>query len=331
MANQLRSGAILDIIGSGNPERPVLQVLAVRHNVLQTMEYYSLTVSDGQLKCTFVMLTEPFLCKVTSGEISQYCIIQIDDYKYDGVTQETDHIMKVMIILGVTVLQSGYDVGKSIGDPLYLPHLFELSRGALLGLVHEGKGPKEPILQILAMKSILVCNQQYHRVFLSDGRWSSNCALISQRLTCKVLSGEISQNCIVQLNIFASQTMPDTSGKVLTISHLTVLQSGADVGRRLGTPEPFHIKKWIIQSEPTIISIQPTEQSTKSSDSESAASSAEQCGSNIATSRTYSDMKQSAYTISCHTDSPHWCETFKNRGVYIKEAKNLTEKKHLAQ
>ncbi|CAL4084224.1 unnamed protein product [Meganyctiphanes norvegica] len=326
MANQLIKGTVHNIIQGHNPKSPVLQVLAVRHNTIHTFEYYTLTVSDGLLKCTCAMLPQSFKGKITSGEISKYCIIQIDAYKYDEMPHFTDDIVQVMITLDLTVLQSGDDVGKLIGDPLYWPHAYELSRGALLELVHEGKGPKEPVLQILAMKSIIFCNQEYHRVFLSDGRWSSNCALISHQYSCKVFSGEISQNCIVQLNTFASQSVPETSGKVLTISHLTVLQSGVDVGRRLGNPELFHIKKWIISHEPTIIHIQATDQSPKSSDSESSASSAEPCGSNTATSLTYSDMKQSSYNIYCLTDSPYWVETFKSRGVYIREAKNLTEK-----
>lgn len=117
----------------------------------------------------------------------------------------------------------------------------QLTRGAIPQII-EGGTPDSPVLQILSMKRIPSGTQERHRLLVSDGQWSSSFAMLATQLNGKVASGEISQNCIIQMNRFVCNTVQD-SKKVLIILDLTVLQSGSDVGQRIGDPQPFDMNK----------------------------------------------------------------------------------------
>ncbi|CAL4100055.1 unnamed protein product [Meganyctiphanes norvegica] len=117
----------------------------------------------------------------------------------------------------------------------------QLTRGAIAEII-EGGTPEAPVLQILSMKRIPSGTQERHRLLVSDGQWSSSFAMLATQLNGKVASGEISQNCIIQMNRFVCNTVQDNK-KVLIILDLTVLQTGADVGQRIGDPQPFDITK----------------------------------------------------------------------------------------
>lgn len=117
----------------------------------------------------------------------------------------------------------------------------QLTRGAIAEII-EGGTPEGPVLQILSMKRIPSGTQERHRLLVSDGQWSSSFAMLATQLNGKVASGEISQNCVIQMNRFVCNTVQDNK-KVLIILDLTVLQTGADVGQRIGDPQPFDMNK----------------------------------------------------------------------------------------
>merc|ERR1712106_861366 len=93
-----------------------------------------------------------------------------------------------------------------------------------------------------SMKRIPSGTQERHRLLVSDGQWSSSFAMLATQLNGKVASGEISQNCIIKMNRFVCNTVQDNK-KVLIILDLSVLQTGAEVGQRIGDPQPFDATK----------------------------------------------------------------------------------------
>jgi len=117
----------------------------------------------------------------------------------------------------------------------------QLTKGAIAQII-EGGTPEGPVLQILSMKRIPSGTQERHRLLVSDGQWSSSFAMLATQLNGKVASGEISQNCIIKMNRFVCNTVQDNK-KVLIILDLSVLQTGAEVGQRIGDPQPFDATK----------------------------------------------------------------------------------------
>ncbi|CAL4092641.1 unnamed protein product [Meganyctiphanes norvegica] len=66
--------------------------------------------------------------------------------------------------------------------------------------------------------------------------------MLATQLNGMVTSGEINLNCIIQLNRYVCNTVQGDK-KVIIILELMVLKSGADVGQRIGDPQPFDISK----------------------------------------------------------------------------------------
>lgn len=123
-----------------------------------------------------------------------------------------------------------------------------LSTGVIADII-EGAHPENPVLQILTMKRIPSGAQERYRLLVSDGQWSSSFAMLATQLNSKVATGEISNNCIIQMNRYVCNTVQDNK-KVLIILDLTVQQSGEDVGIKLGEPVSYDPNKSRAQQQP---------------------------------------------------------------------------------
>lgn len=112
--NTLSTGAIADIIEGGHPERPLVQILSMKRIPSGTQERWRLLVSDGRWSCSFAMLATQLNVKVSSGEITNNCIICLDRYVCNMIQDNK----KVLIILDLTVTKSGEETGGKIGEPV---------------------------------------------------------------------------------------------------------------------------------------------------------------------------------------------------------------------
>ncbi|KAK4329099.1 hypothetical protein Pmani_000511 [Petrolisthes manimaculis] len=112
--NQLSSGVIADIIEGGHPDKPLVQILSMKRILIGSQERWRLLVSDSRWSCNFTMLATHLSNKVSSGKITNYCIVRLDRYVCNMIQDNK----KVLIILDLTVTKSGEEVGGTIGEPV---------------------------------------------------------------------------------------------------------------------------------------------------------------------------------------------------------------------
>jgi len=112
----LTGGAIEGIMAGQQYEKPLLQVLGqkkVMGGQSATPERYRLLLSDGEQTNSSAMLATQLNDKVTSGQLDTNCIIRLDKYICNAIQPDK----RVLILLEVTVLASGAEVGSKIGNP----------------------------------------------------------------------------------------------------------------------------------------------------------------------------------------------------------------------
>ncbi|KAK3878860.1 hypothetical protein Pcinc_016547 [Petrolisthes cinctipes] len=112
--NQLSSGVIADIIEGGHPDNPLVQILSMKRIPCRSQERWRLLVSDSQWSCSFAMMATQLNNKVSSGKITNNCIVRLDRYVCNMIQDNK----KVLIILDLTVTKSGEEVGGKIGEPV---------------------------------------------------------------------------------------------------------------------------------------------------------------------------------------------------------------------
>ena len=112
----LTGGVIERIIAGQQYEKPLLQVLGqkkIMGGQTATPERYRLLLSDGEQTNSSAMLATQLNDKVTSGLLDTHCIIRLDKYICNAIQPDK----RVLILLEVTVLASGAEVGSKIGNP----------------------------------------------------------------------------------------------------------------------------------------------------------------------------------------------------------------------
>ncbi|XP_050714389.1 replication protein A 70 kDa DNA-binding subunit-like [Eriocheir sinensis] len=110
----LSSGVIADIIEGGHPDKPVVQILSMKRIPSGAQERWRLLLSDGQWSSSFAMLATQLNSKVDTGEIKNNCIISLDRYVCNTVQENK----KVLIILDLSVVKTGEEVGQKLGSPV---------------------------------------------------------------------------------------------------------------------------------------------------------------------------------------------------------------------
>ncbi|XP_045135026.1 replication protein A 70 kDa DNA-binding subunit-like [Portunus trituberculatus] len=122
-----------------------------------------------------------------------------------------------------------------------------LSTGVIADIVNGGH-PEKPVVQILTMKRIPSGSQERWRLLLSDGKWSSSFAMLATQLNPKVDSGDITNNCIIRMDRYVCNTVQENK-KVLIILDLSVTMTGAEVGKKLGSPVNYDSNKSAAQQQ----------------------------------------------------------------------------------
>uniref|UniRef100_A0A2R5LE87 Replication protein A subunit n=1 Tax=Ornithodoros turicata TaxID=34597 RepID=A0A2R5LE87_9ACAR len=114
MGSPLTGGAVQRILDGELVDKPVLQVLNFKPIPGGSSERYRLLLSDGVMCHTYAMLGTQLNEKITSKEVEKFAVIQLDKYMCNTVNPEK----KILIILELTVVAAGADVGSKIGNPV---------------------------------------------------------------------------------------------------------------------------------------------------------------------------------------------------------------------
>ncbi|XP_049795806.1 replication protein A 70 kDa DNA-binding subunit-like isoform X2 [Schistocerca nitens] len=114
MTRQLTEGALATIMRGGTVEDPVMQILGSgRIDGAGSSERYHLQVSDGCHQNSAMLATE-LKDKLTPGELSEYSVVRLNHWMLNSGERGTE---RVIVIVDLTILASGTEVGVKIGEP----------------------------------------------------------------------------------------------------------------------------------------------------------------------------------------------------------------------
>lgn len=118
MVQQLTAGALESIIGGESVDNPVLQVLSSKRISAQgsTADRYRLLLSDGETSYSHAMLATQLNSLMESGEMDNLAVVKVNRYLCNTIQGDK----RVMILLDVSVLSKGSDVGQRLGNPQQL-------------------------------------------------------------------------------------------------------------------------------------------------------------------------------------------------------------------
>ncbi|XP_034832124.1 replication protein A 70 kDa DNA-binding subunit [Maniola hyperantus] len=141
---------------------------------------------------------------------------------------------------------------------------YKLSEGSLEIIMNGGLYDK-PVMQVLGSKKIQGsgANERY-RLLVSDGKHSHSFAMIATQLNELLISGELSDYSVIQINKFITSVLKNTGKgekRVMIILDVTVLAPGAEVGKKLGNPQTL-TEETVTTSTPVQTPMQPVPQQT---------------------------------------------------------------------
>ncbi|KPJ03587.1 Replication protein A 70 kDa DNA-binding subunit [Papilio xuthus] len=103
-------------MNGGHYDKPVMQILG--NKKIQgsgANERFRLLVSDGKHSLSFAMLATQLNDKLKTGELSDYSVVQVDRFITSVIKPNAEK--RVMILLEITILAPGSEVGKKLGNP----------------------------------------------------------------------------------------------------------------------------------------------------------------------------------------------------------------------
>ncbi|XP_030369823.1 replication protein A 70 kDa DNA-binding subunit [Scaptodrosophila lebanonensis] len=144
-----------------------------------------------------------------------------------------------------------------------MPGIAPLSTGVIARIMH-GEEVNQPVLQILGIKKINSnADSERYRLLMSDGQYYNSYAMLASQLNAMQHDGLLKENTIVRLDKYITSLVGknDTDKRVLIVTDLTVLNSGAEVGKKIGEPVTYeNALKNGAQSKPLASSSAPVQQ-----------------------------------------------------------------------
>lgn len=113
----LTTGCIQSIMTGTDVEQPVLQILGTKKISGGESERFRLLVSDGKYLNSFAMLATQLNHLQKDDKLNENTIVRVDKYTTSMVNKADKADKRVMIILNLTVLNDGKEVGHKIGNP----------------------------------------------------------------------------------------------------------------------------------------------------------------------------------------------------------------------
>ena len=115
-------------------------------------------------------------------------------------------------------------------------HFSKLTQGAI-GHILNGAKIEDPVVQMLAYKSVPVDNTQRYRLVISDGAYTYQCCIIMGDLASKVANGEIDRFSLIKVSRYM---LNEIQGRqVIVIAEPNVIVKGSQIGEKLGDPIAF--------------------------------------------------------------------------------------------
>nr|XP_023024582.1 replication protein A 70 kDa DNA-binding subunit-like [Leptinotarsa decemlineata] len=115
----LSKGSLEVIMREGEFPTPIMQVLGSKKITSGTgnKERFRMLLSDGKNSINFAMLTTQINDKVSSSGLETFTVIKIDKYITSLINNSGKGKTRVLLILDMTVLHEGSEVGERIGLP----------------------------------------------------------------------------------------------------------------------------------------------------------------------------------------------------------------------
>ncbi|XP_058057306.1 replication protein A 70 kDa DNA-binding subunit [Anopheles bellator] len=115
----LTAGFLSEIMKGNELENPVVQVIGSKRiaSTGEQSERFRLLISDGKSLYSFAMLATQLNDYHKQGKLSEYTIIRIDRYTTSIINRNEKGEKRVLIIVELTVLKDGSQVGEKIGNP----------------------------------------------------------------------------------------------------------------------------------------------------------------------------------------------------------------------
>ncbi|XP_013143928.1 PREDICTED: replication protein A 70 kDa DNA-binding subunit [Papilio polytes] len=116
MSYKLSEGALEVIMNGGHYDKPVMQILG--NKKIQgsgANDRFRLLLSDGKHSLSFAMLATQLNDKLINGELSDYSVVQVDRFITSVLKPNSEK--RVMILIEITILAPGSEVGKKLGNP----------------------------------------------------------------------------------------------------------------------------------------------------------------------------------------------------------------------
>lgn len=118
MSYNLSEGALETIMKGGNYDAPIIQMLGTKKiQGNDAGDRYRLLVSDGKYTYSFAMLATQLNIMLLSGELTDYSVIQVDQFVTTLLKNVGKGEKRVIIILALTIIANGRDVRHKIGNP----------------------------------------------------------------------------------------------------------------------------------------------------------------------------------------------------------------------
>ncbi|XP_054276816.1 replication protein A 70 kDa DNA-binding subunit-like [Macrosteles quadrilineatus] len=120
MAEQLSEGAIMTILTGGEVVAPVLQILGHRKLTgAGHSDRYRILISDGVYLNSYAMLATQLNHMVENNELVEFSIVRLNRHLTSLISNQKNQGQKrVIVLLDITVLKDGKEVGFKIGNPV---------------------------------------------------------------------------------------------------------------------------------------------------------------------------------------------------------------------
>lgn len=114
---KLSEGSLKSIMGGQEVANPVMQILGTKKIPGGSTERYRVLISDGVNINSFAMLATQLNDLITDGSLPEFTIVQIKRYIVSGVNSNSATNRAVLIILELSIIKKGSEIGFKIGNP----------------------------------------------------------------------------------------------------------------------------------------------------------------------------------------------------------------------
>ncbi|KAH1018979.1 replication protein A 70 kDa DNA-binding subunit [Dendroctonus ponderosae] len=122
MSIELSKGALATIMQGGDYIEPIVQVLSIKRMNSGTgqpdKDKFRALLSDGQCTVSFAMMTAPVYARAGENGLAKFSIIKIVRFITSVINNTEGKDSRVLLILDLTVLKDGNELGEKIGNPV---------------------------------------------------------------------------------------------------------------------------------------------------------------------------------------------------------------------